>query len=635
MHTSRPLIFTILLVLSLSLPAFAQSRRGELRGVWIESGWDHDWPQITQSLADNGFNALFANFSTGDAAFYPSTVLTRAQGGSPGGDELAAAASAARQHNLELHVWRINLALLSSSDESIQELEAAGRLQRNHLGQLGRDDPEVGVDWLCPSHPENRRLEREAAVEIVRDYDVAGLHLDYLRFPKWNYCFCDRCKARFQRENSVHVQAWPDDVLSGGPQADRWQAWRRALLTDLAEEISDEVRRAKPDAFVSLAAWPDLDAARDDVAQEWPAWVSAGLLDFVCPMDYSRDSEEVSRLLSAQAEATRGVVPLYAGLGAFRLDSASALIDQIEVSREAGADGFVVFSYSAAGLADWLPELSATVTASPPAPMPHHSPPARIDLAGPAVAPPASGRRVIGGAELQIHLSIGGPSSVSSEEETGEGAAQAASILRRATDARAPVTSYDSAPGLPSGLGEEERISGRVVVETPAGLARATLSAFDSDLPVTRDLRLLAPEGPFRLAVYGSLSLADGERHDFVVRSPLLTGMTEEEMPEDTHAALDRIWSGICSWPEIQRLLDRETTVQIAATGPSGGQWWLRTAGGRCESGAGAVENPDLTFQASAEDLLAVLRGEADMSVLWNTGRLTVSGDLSLLQSLM
>jgi len=635
MHTSRPLIFTILLVLCLSLPALAQSRRGELRGVWIESGWDRDWPQIIQSLADNGFNALFVNVSTGDVAFYPSTVLARAQGGSPGGDELAAAASAALQHNLELHVWRINLALLSSSGESIQELEAAGRLQRNHLGQLGRDDPEVGVDWLCPSHPENRRLEREAAVELVRDYDIAGLHLDYLRFPNRNYCFCDRCKARFQRETSVHVQAWPDDVLPGGPYADRWQAWRRALLTDLAEEISDEVRRAKPDAFVSLAAWPDLDAARDDVAQEWPAWVSAGLLDFVCPMDYSRDREEVSRLLSAQLGATRGAVPVYAGLGAYRLDSASALIDQIDVSREAGADGFVVFSYSSAALADWLPQLSATVTASPPAPMPHHSPPARIDLAGPAVAPPASESRVIAGAELQIHLSIGGPSSVLSEEDTSEGAAQAASILRRATDARAPVTSYDSSPGLPSGFGEEERISGRVVVETPTGLARATLSAFDSDLPVTRDLQLLAPQGPFRVAVYGSLSLAGGERHNFVVRSPLLTGMTEEEMPEDTHAALDRIWSGICSWPEIQWLVDRDTSVQIEATGPRAGLWWLRTAGGRCESGAGAVENPDLTFQASAEDLLALLRGEADMRVLWDTGRLTVSGDLALLQSLM
>ena len=150
-----------------------------------------------------------------------------------------------------------------------------------------------------------------------------------------------------------------------------------------------------------------------------------------------------------------------------------------------------------------------------------------------------------------------------------------------------------------------------------------------------RELQLLAPAGPFRVAVYGSLSLAGGERHDFVVRSPLLTGMTEEEMPEDTHAALDRIWSGICSWPEIQGFLGHETTVQLTATDLSGGQWWLRTAGGQCESGAGAVENPDLTFQASAEDLLALLRGEASLGVLSDTGRLTVSGDLSILQGIM
>jgi hypothetical protein len=52
--------------------------------------------------------------------------------------------------------------------------------------------------WLCPSHPANQALELNALVEIARNYDVAGLHLDYIRYPGKDYCFCAGCRQRFE-----------------------------------------------------------------------------------------------------------------------------------------------------------------------------------------------------------------------------------------------------------------------------------------------------------------------------------------------------------------------------------------------------------------------------------------------------
>jgi uncharacterized lipoprotein YddW (UPF0748 family) len=621
------------LLLALSSPAGAQSRRGELRGVCIGAEYGRDWTAVMQLLSDNGFNAVFANFGTGAVAYYPSQVLSPADA-SRTGDDLAAAASAARERGLELHVWRISWALHGASPEIVAELEAAGRLQRDHLGKPGRDDPAVGVDWLCPSHPENRRIEKEAALELVRRYDIAGILLDHMRFPGAGYCFCDGCKAQFEEATGAHVENWPADVRGDGPLTQRWRQWRRDLLTDLAGEISEEAGRLKPDICVSLAAWPDLNAARDALAQDWPTWVRQGLLDFVCPTDYTEDEDELERMLHEQVAATSGEVPLYAGLGAHEIESVSDLTRQVQATRRAGADGFVAFSYDSGEFAQWLPHLRSTVAAADPSPMPHRSPPASFTFSGPAMESPAGDGKALASATLEAEIKVGwGPPPI--DETSGAGAAEAEAMLRRMMDTQSPVESYDEPPFLPGSLEASERISGRIVAEDPAGRARLVIGAFDTDSRFARTTRFPVPEGPFRVAIYGSVKAGGEEPRDYVVRSPLLVGAAAEELQaEALHAELDRLSRDVCGRAEVQQLADLALALQVEATGPGGGQWWLRLKDGDCDSGAGTVENPDLTLTVAAEDLLAIARKEADPRALWGAGRLKASGDLSLLRRL-
>jgi len=37
------------------------------------------------------------------------------------------------------------------------------------------------TDWLDPAHPANFRLELDSLLEVVRKYDVDGIHFDYIR----------------------------------------------------------------------------------------------------------------------------------------------------------------------------------------------------------------------------------------------------------------------------------------------------------------------------------------------------------------------------------------------------------------------------------------------------------------------
>ncbi len=627
-----PLISAMALVLCLALPAAGQSRRGELRGVWIDAAGEHDWAEVVRTLSQNGFNAVFASFSSGAIAYYPSHVLSHANSVGAETDELATAAGAASDHGVELHVRRTSLAVHQADSELLETLEQTGRLQRSSSGKLCRDDPDVGVDWLCPSHPDNRALEKAAALELVQRYDIAGVQLDSLRFPGPDYCFCDQCRKRFERDAGGRVPDWPDDVLEGGSLAGRWRKWRRDLLTALAEEIAEAVQAADPDALVSLAAWPNVDEAGEQLGQDWPTWIRRGAIAFICPKNSTPDREELARLVREQVAATRGEVPLYTGVAAHRMNSAWALIGHIDAARAAGADGFIASSFGSSGIEQWLPDLRATVAAAEPNPMPHHGPPARFACSGPAMESPAKEDRVVAGATLEAETVVGWRPP---EELGGDaGAEQAGVMLENLMKSRTPVPSYEPQRGRDYNFGDEQRISGRIVVENASGRALLPLGAFDTDAQFQRTLRFPAPTGPFRIAVYGSVRAGD-EARDFVARGPLFVGMQGDELrAEALRAELKRVFAEACGRREVIAMAGLSATFQVRATGPGGGDWWVRIGDGSCQSGPGIAKEPDLTFTASAADVAAIASGAADPKLLYEAGDLAVSGDRKLLRRL-
>ncbi|HUU53695.1 MAG TPA: SCP2 sterol-binding domain-containing protein, partial [Armatimonadota bacterium] len=254
-------------------------------------------------------------------------------------------------------------------------------------------------------------------------------------------------------------------------------------------------------------------------------------------------------------------------------------------------------------------------------------PPASFAFSGEAVAPPAEANRVTAGARLEAAISLGWEPPTLTEDEGAAAAAQAGAMLERALDVRDPVGSYDTRPGLAASVGDEERLTGRVVVESPQGATRLLLGPFDTAYQFSRTLGFPAPEGAFRIAIYGTLRNAAGAR-DFVVRSPLLVGASKEDLQaEALRADLEKLIASACGQPEVARLSAlAPLTIHIRATGPAGGDWWLALKAEDCESGAGSIESPDLTLTASAADFLSLARGETSPKVLWETGRLDIAG---------
>ncbi len=330
----------------------APSPATEGRAFWNHSGtgaYPGDWERTARELAAAKFNMVIPNLLWAGRAHYPSDVLPRSRTYEEHGDQIAQCVAACKKHGVEVHVWKVNFNLSGAPREFVDRLRREGRLQVSHEGEEKR--------WLCPSHPENFRLELESMLEVAREYDVDGLHFDYIRYPNRSHCYCDGCRERFQADTGLNAADWSRDCYSG-PLRDVYHDWRCRQITRLVEAVHREAKKIKPEIDISAAVFGAYPDCRESVGQDWVEWVKSGYLDFLCPMDYTQSDPNFVSLVTNQLRLVDGRVPVYPGIGAWRLP-ADRVVGQIHHARSLGAEGFTVFNLDAGAAASVLPAVAS------------------------------------------------------------------------------------------------------------------------------------------------------------------------------------------------------------------------------------------------------------------------------------
>ena len=339
--------------------AYAMSqpaRKGEFRGVWCHSafgvtGWT--WDQSMARLEECGINAIVPNMLWAGLAYYPSEVLPTYPGLAERGDQIAQCLEAARRHHIKVHVWKVNWNLGQSTPEFTERMRAEGRLQ------MAPDGSEIL--WLCPSSDENYQLELDSLLEVARNYDVDGIHFDYIRYPGPEGCYCPQCRAKFEAEVGRKAANWPKDVLDRESDLRTpWLEFRREQISRLVKAVSEGARAIRPGIEISAAVFGYYDSIRDSIGQDWVKWINEGWLDFVCPMDYMESGAQFAQIVEQQAEWVGGKVPLYPGIGAFII-TPDQLVHQIQLARKHG-QGYMIFNYDTSLAKDYLPLLKLGVT---------------------------------------------------------------------------------------------------------------------------------------------------------------------------------------------------------------------------------------------------------------------------------
>jgi uncharacterized lipoprotein YddW (UPF0748 family) len=351
-------------------PPKKPATKPEARAIWNHSGtgaYPGDWDRTAKELGEAGFNMILPNMLWGGAAHFDSDVLPPSAVYRRYGDQLDQCVKAAHKHGLEVHVWKVcwNLGHLAPID-FVAKLRKADRLQVSAQGEK--------KDWLCPSHPANQKLELAALLEVARKYPVNGLHLDYIRYPGRDFCYCEGCRRRFEKASRRRVADWPK-VCRSGDRRDEYDAWRCKQITRLVENVSRRAKRLRPKIKISAAVWGGYPRGYTSIAQDCVSWAKAGHVDFLCPMNYTDSDKAFRSLTGKQLKLLPNGIPIYPGIGATSSKtplSARRVFDQIQIARRLGAGGFTVFNLNRKTAKELVPALAKLLKPTETVP-PHRS----------------------------------------------------------------------------------------------------------------------------------------------------------------------------------------------------------------------------------------------------------------------
>ena len=348
------------------------STETEGRAVWNHSGlgaYPGDWDRAAKELAAAGVNMILPNMAWAGVVHYPSQILPQSKTFTQYGDQLAQCVKAAHKYGLEIHVWKITWNLEGAPKVFVEKMRTEGRTQVSVTGDA--------LNWLCPSHPKNVLLEVESMLEIVTNYDVDGIHLDYIRYPGSHACYCAGCRERFVRTLRKQIDEWPAEVLpKTGAYNEEYAKWRVQQITRLVRLLDRRLHAVDPDIKLSAAVFGWYPGCITSIGQDWIAWAKAGYVDFLCPMNYTEDADYFTELLVNQLALMPKGVAIYPGIGATASNSIltpDAVVQQIYLSRYLGASGWTIFDYSLDISETVLPALALGVAKSKAKP-PHISP---------------------------------------------------------------------------------------------------------------------------------------------------------------------------------------------------------------------------------------------------------------------
>jgi len=288
-----------------AVPALAPpAPEREFRGLWVATFQNLDWPShpgldasqqkaeliaILDRAALLHLNAILLQVRPCCDALYDSKIepwsafLTGKMGLAPKPyyDPLAFAVAECHQRGLELHAWFNPFRVRARDDKT----PAAKNAVANTHPELVRAAGEILM--LDPSDPRSRGYSLSVIMDVVRRYDIDGVHLDdyFYPYPGKGYKPAD----------------FPDDALwqryqKGGGKLSRGD-WRRDNINTFVQLVYASIKKEK--AWVQFGISPfgiwrpghpaEVTAALDSydaLYADSQAWLANGWVDYLSPQLY-------------------------------------------------------------------------------------------------------------------------------------------------------------------------------------------------------------------------------------------------------------------------------------------------------------------------------------------------------------
>jgi uncharacterized lipoprotein YddW (UPF0748 family) len=321
-------------------------------GLWI-TRWDYQNSQdIRQAISDAaslGITDVYWQVRGQADAYYPSDKepwgieLLKYNPSPPGFDPLKIAIDECKSRKIRIHAWVNVMPLWRGKQPPLDRLHIyhthpEWRLRDEHGTVQALHDGYVVVNPVLDEvHDHIVGVIRD----IVKRYDIDGVHLDYIRY------LADEVKADQLMPGdpvSRSLYAKQTGKSSDFSKIDRvhYKRWIATRISTLVQRIERESISNKRGVRLSAAVWRRPDLASDRYLQDAAQWVQQGSMDAIMPMIYTdKDDQYRSDLASWQAVVEqRRVVP---GIGVYKHNQPSQTLYQTAIG---DPQRFGVFAYA-------------------------------------------------------------------------------------------------------------------------------------------------------------------------------------------------------------------------------------------------------------------------------------------------
>jgi uncharacterized lipoprotein YddW (UPF0748 family) len=323
-----------------------------IRAIWV-TRWDYKTPgdiaRVMENCKNAGFNTVLFQVRGNGTVCYPSKIEPWADefgGRDPGFDPLAVACKEAHRRGLQLHAWA-NVVPGWRGDKPPSNPK---QLYNAHPDWFWKDawGKRQPLGWYCsvnPCYPEVRKYLTSVMKEIVANYPIDGLHLDYIRFPnEWNDSYASGTSVpdypRDPRTLMIFRKA-TGKTPDAAPAI--WNAWRTECITQVVRDIRKMVDRTDRKVKLTAAVGAVPDEARKNHFQDARGWMADGLVDAVFPMNYDNDMGVYSQRQKAWASMP-GRAAVVMGVMFDKRDGAK-VIGQVNQAARSGTH-FAAFAYN-------------------------------------------------------------------------------------------------------------------------------------------------------------------------------------------------------------------------------------------------------------------------------------------------
>ncbi len=330
----------------------------EFRAAWVSTVANIDWPSrkdlsvaqqqaeiiaiLDQAKALN-LNALVLQVRPGADALYPSALepwsefLTGVQGKAPDPlwDPLQMWTSEAHRRGIELHAW--------FNPYRARHIAAQSPPSATHIATTnpGIVKSYGGYLWLDPGEPAAAQRLLAVVSDVVRRYDVDGVHIDDYFYP-----YPVENTAKTGDLDFPDEPSWQRYRSSGGQLARA--DWRRQNVNQLIEAMYTAIHREKPWVRFGISPFgigrPDRRppgiagfSQYDKLYADAELWLEKGWLDYLTPQLYwpiNQEPQAFGVLLDYWAQQNTHSRHLWPGLFTSRIDSSAKSWKVDEIARQ-------------------------------------------------------------------------------------------------------------------------------------------------------------------------------------------------------------------------------------------------------------------------------------------------------------